>query len=234
LKDFDVQGYQYKAFALLASSFENAFLLDADAYPVTNPDVLFTSDLYSEYQMITWPDLWRRTTSPVFYEIRRTEIGMVPVRHLNDFFVNPKFMVYNREEDIASSVTYHDRAGTIPDWATESGEMLINKKLHFRSLILALYYNFDGPYGYYPLLSQGGAGEGDKETFVAAANYYNLKYYQVNKKPQRFSGWYNFDSKIWEHSTLVQYSPLSDFKGVPRSFRYGTQRPSSHEKSILI
>lgn len=211
LENFDVQGYQYKAFALLASSFENAFLLDSDAYPVTNPDVLFESDLYKEYQMITWPDFWRRTTSPIFYEIRRSEIGMVPVRNLNDYFVNPKFLDYRRDEDISVSIPFHNRAGTIPDWTTESGEMLINKKLHFKSLILALYYNYDGPYGYYPLLSQGGAGEGDKETFVAAANYYGLKNYQSYKLPEKAYGWFNHEEN-YEHSTIVQYNPLLDYK----------------------
>ncbi|GMM47232.1 hypothetical protein DAPK24_038070 [Pichia kluyveri] len=211
LKGFDVQGYQYKAFALLASSFENAFLLDSDSYPVQNPDVLFESELYDEYKMITWPDFWRRTTSPIFYEIRKTEIGMVPVRHLNDFFISPEYLSYKQGDDISTDVTYHDRAGTIPDFTTESGEMLINKRLHFKTLILALYYNHDGPYGYYPLLSQGGAGEGDKETFVASANYYGYKYYQVTKKPERFYGWFN-EVQNYEHSTIVQYNPLSDYE----------------------
>lgn len=216
LQDFDVQGYQYKAFALLASSFENAFLLDSDSYPVTNPDPLFESELYKEYQMITWPDFWRRTVSPYFYEISNTEIGMVPVRHLNDFFVNPKYLEYKQGDDIVVGATYHDRAGTIPDWTTESGEMLINKRKHFRTLILALYYNYDGPYGYYPLLSQGGAGEGDKETFVAAANFYGLKWYQVNKKCERHFGWYN-DEQNYEHSTIVQYDPISDYDLLQKS-----------------
>ncbi|KAG0680364.1 hypothetical protein C6P40_004542 [Pichia californica] len=210
LKNFQVEGYQYKAFALLASSFENAFLLDSDTFPVTNPDVIFDSKLYNEYKMITWPDFWRRTTSPHFYEIRGTEIGMIPIRHLNDYFVNPKYL-QKSDGDITNSVTYHDRSGTIPDWTTESGEMLINKKEHFKTLILALYYNHDGPYGYYPLLSQGGAGEGDKETFVAAANFFNKKYYQVYKKPERYFGWWS-KYQIWEHSTIVQYNPLSDYE----------------------
>jgi alpha 1,2-mannosyltransferase len=210
LKNFDIQGYQYKAFALLGSSFENAFLLDSDCFPVTNPDILFESKLYKDYKMITWPDLWRRTTSPLFYEISDTKVGMTPVRHLNDFFVNPKFLDYKQGDDVTTAVTYHDRAGTIPDWATESGEMLINKKKHFKTLILSLYYNHDGPYGYYPLLSQGGAGEGDKETFVAAANFYGFKYYQVNKKPERFFGWFNHVQN-YEHSTIVQYNPLEDY-----------------------
>lgn len=211
LQHFDVKGYQFKAFALLASSFENAFLLDSDAYAVKNPDKLFDSELYENYKMITWPDFWRRTGSPQFYDIQGKEIGQTPIRHLNDFFINPKFIDYDKSEDVYYSVTYHDRKGTIPDWTTESGEMIINKRVHFKTLLLALYYNFDGPYGYYPLLSQGGAGEGDKETFVAAANYFDLPWYQVNKRPESAFGWWS-DSGIYEHSSIVQYDPLLDYE----------------------
>lgn len=209
LEHFDVKGYQFKSFALLASSFENAFLLDSDAYAVKNPDVLFESELYTKYNMITWPDFWRRTGSPQFYDIEGKKIGQTPVRYRNDFFVDPKFIEYDRSEDIFYSLTFHDREGTLPDWTTESGEMLINKKIHFKTLLLALYYNYDGPYGYYPLLSQGGAGEGDKETFVAAANFFDLPWYQVNKIPEQAFGWYS-ESDIYEHSSIVQYDPLLD------------------------
>lgn len=204
-------GYQYKSFALLASSFENAFLLDSDTYPVTNPDILFDSELYKTVKMITWPDYWRRTTSPVFYEIRGTEIGG-RVRHLNDLWTDKKhYYVEGEDTDEATlktRVPLHDREGTIPDFTTESGEMMINKKLHFKTLLLALYYNFDGQFGYYPLLSQGGAGEGDKETFVAAANFYSLTYYQVYKKPDRAYGFYKNDEFV--DTSIIQYNPIKD------------------------
>ncbi|KAG7885243.1 hypothetical protein KL938_001500 [Ogataea parapolymorpha] len=213
LRKFEVNGYQFKAFALFASSFENAFFLDSDAYPVGNPDPLFESDLYKEYQMITWPDFWRRTTSPYFYQITGQEIGPKQVRHLNDMFTDPKYYESELNADPYHNIPFHDREGTIPDWTTEAGEMLINKTLHFQTLLLALYYNFDGPYGYYPLLSQGGAGEGDKETFVAAANYYGLKYYQVYKLPDRAYGWYNHEQN-YEHSSIVQYDPLTDYSNL--------------------
>ncbi|KAH3671534.1 hypothetical protein OGAPHI_000237 [Ogataea philodendri] len=213
LKKFEVNGYQFKPFALFASSFENAFFLDSDAYPVGNPDVLFQSDLYKEYQMITWPDFWRRTTSPYFYQITGQEVGPKQVRHINDVFTDPKYYQSEDNADPYNNIPFHDREGTIPDWTTEAGEMLINKTLHFKTLLLALYYNFDGPYGYYPLLSQGGAGEGDKETFVAAAHYYGLKYYQVYKMPDRAYGWFNHEQN-YEHSSIVQYDPLTDFKNL--------------------
>lgn len=209
LSKFRFGGYQYKSLALLASSFENAFLLDADAYPVKNPDVLFNSELFEKYPMITWPDFWRRTGSPHFYKVAGKEVGNEPIRHLNDIFVDPKFINHDDESGSALSMTFHDRRGTLAEWSTESGEMLVNKKFHFKSLLLSLYYNYNGPYGYYPLLSQGGPGEGDKETFVAGANYFDLPYYQVNKSPDTAYGWYNVNDK-YEHTTIVQFDPIKD------------------------
>ena len=50
----------------------------------------------------------------------------------------------------------------------ESGQLMWNKRSHFASLTLACYYNFYGPDYFYPLLSLGAAGEGDKETFLLA------------------------------------------------------------------
>lgn len=213
LDEFVLTGYQYKAFALLASSFEHAFLLDADTYPVQNPDILFDSQLYLENTMITWPDYWRRTTSPVFYDIRGTKIGQ-RVRHLNDFWTDKKHYAIKDEFEnpkiLRRKVPLHDREGTLPDFTTESGEMLINKKIHFKALLLALYYNHDGQFAYYPLLSQGGAGEGDKETFVAASNYFNLNYYQLYKKPDRAYGFYK--DGMYVDTSIIQYNPLKDYE----------------------
>ncbi|KAK7679537.1 Golgi alpha-1,2- mannosyltransferase [Cerrena zonata] len=49
-----------------------------------------------------------------------------------------------------------------------------------------MYYNYYGPDYYYPLLSQGAAGEGDKETFIAAAHKLKLPYYQVKEFNREF------------------------------------------------
>ncbi|GMF08312.1 unnamed protein product [Ambrosiozyma monospora] len=58
MEKLDIGGYQYKALALIASSFDNTFLIDADSFPVLNPDLLFESDVYQKTGMITWPDYW--------------------------------------------------------------------------------------------------------------------------------------------------------------------------------
>lgn len=57
--------------------------------------------------------------------------------------------------------------------SSESGAIFVSKTRHHKSLLLAAYYNFYGPGYYYPLLSQGAMGEGDKETFLAAATALN-------------------------------------------------------------
>lgn len=217
LEKMKISGYQLKALALLASSFRNVFLMDSDSYVVTNPEPLFESKLYKQKHMIAWPDFWRRTTSPVYYQIAGINVTDEPVRHLNDVFtdldkmhlVDTKDPKYNPKKDIS----FHDRGNTLVDWSSESGQLLINKDVHFKSLLLAFYYNRDGPFGYHPLLSQGGAGEGDKETFVAAAHRLNLPYYQVYKKSDGAYGFWNL-LNTFEHGAIIQYDPVRDAENV--------------------
>ncbi|GME72256.1 unnamed protein product [[Candida] boidinii] len=209
-----LSGYQYKSFALLASSFDNCFLLDSDAFPMTNPDKLFQSAVYNDYKMITWQDFWRRTTSPFYYQIAGIEVENKVIRYLNDFYTPPRNHIDKQKtSDYQNKVPFHDRLGALPDWSTESGEMLLKKSVYFDSLLLSLYYNSDGPQCYHPLLSQGGAGEGDKETFVAAAHFFRHTYYQSYKAPDKLFGYYKPEiGYSWEHSTIVQYDPVYDYE----------------------
>ncbi|KAB8073558.1 mannosyltransferase putative-domain-containing protein [Aspergillus leporis] len=92
--------------------------------------------------------------------------------------------------------------------STESGEVFISKRTHLRTLLLVAYYNYWGPRYYYPLLSQGAAGEGDKETFIAAATVFNEPFYQVSE-PIRALGRHTNDG--FAGSTMVQYSPMEDY-----------------------
>lgn len=216
LEKMNLTGYQLKGLALLASSFKDVFLLDSDSYALTNPEPIFTSKLYEEYKMITWPDFWRRTDSPLYYKIAGIDVKNNMVRHLNDVWTDLDLIDPNREtKNVKTDIAFHDRENTLQDWSTESGEMLIDKTVHFKSLLLALYYNADGPFCYHPLLSQGGAGEGDKETFVAGANYFKLPYYQVYKRPDKTYGFWNH-LNTWEHGAIVQYDPLTDYENVKK------------------
>ncbi|RAQ55241.1 hypothetical protein AFGD_010424 [Aspergillus flavus] len=147
--------------------------LDADAFPLQKPELAFTSEPFKSKGLITWPDFWGPTASPLYYTISSQERPAPNIRQ-----------------------------------STESGEVFISKRSHLRTLLLVAYYNYWGPGYYYPLLSQGAAGEGDKETFIAAAMVFNEPFYQVSE-PIRALGRHTNDG--FAGSTMVQYSPMEDY-----------------------
>lgn len=199
-------GYQYKIISLLISTFEKILFLDSDNIPVSNPDKLFNSEPFLSNNMVTWPDFWRRVTHPKFYELANFKIGSKRVRNIIDK-VTPSKYYSNGLENLDNDIPFHDIEGTIPDASSESGQLLINKKTHFKALLLSLYYNTYGPRHYYPLLSQGGKGEGDKETFIAAASFFELPYYQVNQPVGGIGNW-KYDE--YEGVGMIQYDPIID------------------------
>lgn len=93
---------------------------------------------------------------------------------------------------------------------TESGEILISKKGHEGTLLLAMYYNYYGPTHYWPLLSQGAPGEGDKETFLAAADAVGESYY-ATRAQVRGLGHFKDDRKL-AGSAMVQFDPVEEFR----------------------
>lgn len=172
--------YQFKSLALVTSSFQNVLLLDSDNLIIENPDRIFDSDLFKENGMITWPDYWTRSISPKFYDIAEVEVNeRRRVRHNRMPLHVPQNDKPNLNEEDMASVPFHDLEGAIPDLSTESGQFIINKATHGKTLLLSLYYNIYGPQLYYKLFSLGEQGEGDKDTFVAAATVLKQKFYQV-------------------------------------------------------
>ncbi|KAJ5613067.1 Alpha-mannosyltransferase [Penicillium lagena] len=168
-----ISKYQFKPFAMLFSSFEDILFLDADAFPLEKPDVLFKSEPFRSKGMITWPDFWASSASPLFYEIVGQPVPAMDLRQ-----------------------------------STESGEIVMSKSKHLRTLLLCTYYNYWGPTHYYPLLSQGAAGEGDKETFVAAATAMNEPFYQVSE-PICALG--HATAGGLAGSAMAQFDPVADF-----------------------
>lgn len=91
--------------------------------------------------------------------------------------------------------------------SSETGVLMVSKKNHFLTLLLAAYYNFYGPSHYFRLLSQGGPGEGDKETFLQAATALGEPFYTVSERvaaighetPDGLSG-----------SAMAQADPIQD------------------------
>ena len=167
--------YQLKIFAMIFSTFEEILLLDADSFPLQDPEVVFKSELFQETGMITWPDFWHSTASQIYYTI--------------------------------SSQT---RPSTTLRASSESGEMFVSKRTHSETLMLAAYYNYYGPTHYYTLLSQGGPGEGDKETFLSAAMASGQSFYAVSERVNKIGHW-NPDKHKVEGSAMVQYDPRDDY-----------------------
>ena len=169
----EIKKYQYKVFAMIFSSFEEVLFLDSDAFPLHDPDLLFTSEPFTNHGLVSWPDFWASSASPYYYKISSQPIPPMSLRQ-----------------------------------TTESGELLLNKKTHSKSLLLATYYNYYADQ-YYPLFSQGAPGEGDKETFLSAAEALNETFYATSENVKPIG---HFKAnKQFTGSAMVQYDPIEDY-----------------------
>jgi alpha 1,2-mannosyltransferase len=65
----EISHYQYKILSILFSSFEEVLLLDSDAFPVQDPDVLFDSEPFTTTGLVLWPDFWYMSESPAYFAI---------------------------------------------------------------------------------------------------------------------------------------------------------------------
>jgi len=169
---FEVKHFQFKALALLFSSFKEVLLIDSDSIPICNPETdLFSSTAYRSTGFIGWGDFWIGTESPAFYEIA----GL------------PSF------------------PENLPQASSESGQLILDKSRHLKTLLLAVYYNVFGPGYYYQLLSQGAMGEGDKNTFETAAVVLGTPYFRVPDTPPAVVG--RFDKGEFRGSAMIQMKP---------------------------
>ncbi|KAK5128056.1 hypothetical protein LTR85_005173 [Meristemomyces frigidus] len=67
---------------------------------------------------------------------------------------------------------------------SESGQVVWNKRRHWKALLLATYYNYHGPDLYYTLLNFGWAGWGDKDTFPLALRALHEPFYTIPHAPE--------------------------------------------------
>lgn len=205
-----IGGYQFKMLAILTSNFENVIYLDSDLFPTQNVEYILTSDLYKNKGLFLWPDHWARTTNPKFHEIANLPVLENKVR----------YSAYDRKqaekkgeqlkpllEFTFADSYFHDFENALPDPSSEAGVIIVNKTSHLRTLLLALYYNLLGPKYYYPLMTQSGAGEGDKETFIAAAAVMNEPYHQTTKS-FAWVGYHSQDEKGFVSKALGHHDPL--------------------------
>ncbi|AMD22849.1 HHR080Cp [Eremothecium sinecaudum] len=221
ISNFAFKGYQLKSLAIIASSFQDLLLLDADNIPVVPLDNIFDAEPYKFTKLVLWPDFWRRTTSPIYYEVADIPVGPERVRNCMDDFTPPS--VYTESSDL-DKVPLHDLQGTVPDVSTESGQILINKYYHLPTVLLSLYYNVNGPTWYYPMFSQKAAGEGDKETFIASANFYELKYYQVKSIPGVEGYRIDGNPSNFRGVAILQHDFREDYKGYMKAQTHAKEK----------
>ena len=172
LSKVNIGSFQYKVFAILFSTFQNILFLDADNFAIRDPSYLFPADPFLSHGLVTWPDFWTSTASPLF-----------------------------------SDISSHAQMSPSIRPSTESGQMLVSKKQHAATLLLASYYNFYGPSHYWPLLGQGGPGQGDKETYAAAATALNIPFYQVHE-PVKEVG--HLRDLSFRGVAMTQHNPVTD------------------------
>lgn len=183
---FHLNKFEHKIMAILSSSFEDVLLLDADNVVTDRPDALFDWKVYKEKQLILWPDCWVRTTNPFLYDLFRIEVDYSGVT----------------EDDF----DFHNLPGAIPNPSTESGMLLVNKRSQVSTLLLSLYLNLYGFDYYYPLITQGSAGEGDKDTYIVAAYALKQPVYQVKQGVQFLGRLYKGE---FYSSGLGQCNPMT-------------------------
>ena len=92
--------------------------------------------------------------------------------------------------------------------ASESGQIMYDKSRHVEDLLLACYYSYYGPGLYYPLLSQGYPGEGDKETYIVAAQIMNKTFYQARQLPGMLPDDFVVDFAIQQVNPAADYAAM--------------------------
>lgn len=102
--------YQFKVLSILFSSFQDVLFLDADAFPIRQPDYLFDVEPYLSHGLVTWPDFWLPTISPKFFEIAGAEMPNVTIDSRSS---ESGIMLYNKEKHADSLLlaTYYNFYG---------------------------------------------------------------------------------------------------------------------------
>ena len=99
----------------------------------------------------------------------------------------------------------------------ESGQVVVDKRKHFESLVLASYYNWFGDMdekGWYRLITLDGMGTGDKDTFVVGAMTLGRPFHFTERPLELLQASYlngtrwREDTSVW-NGAMGQFSPLN-------------------------
>ncbi|CAI5759399.1 unnamed protein product [Candida verbasci] len=231
MKNWSFGSYQYKALALVLSSFQHTLLLDSDNSPVVNPDSFFDQPVYKDNGLVLWPDYWVRSMSPKWYDmIDKPYSTEVKDKDSRFPLTIPEKLTPEQEQH----TRFNDLKGVLSDRATESGQVLFNKDTHGKVALMVLYYNLFGPELYYKLFSLGALGEGDKDTFAAAALDVGKPYYQVHSHIKTL-GWKSQDGE-YHGMVMGQKNPQIDyelFDKVQKDLVSKNQNWSDEEKKLF-
>lgn len=193
IKAYDFDEKMVKAFTPLVSDFQNILYIDANHFAGGNVDTLFLSDLYLKNGLVLWPGQYRKTISPAFYQIANRKVDLNNrTRNLNDDVSSP-----SRYMDMTSSETQfqllartpmHDLAGSIPDPATHIGLYMLDKRRHFKTLLLSLYYRTNGATWYDKMFASEDPKRGYCDNLVAAAHALGKPYHLIHQLPRTKGG----------------------------------------------
>ena len=111
-------GWAIKTFAILASSFQNAMLIDADVVFLQSPDVLFASRIFGKYGSL------------FFHDRSLYSHGEPTKKWFKDLF--PYQSGYSKTLRVFQDKTAHEQ---------ESGVVLINKKMNIPALLASCTLN---------------------------------------------------------------------------------------------
>lgn len=137
-----------KLHAIFYSAFDKVLLLDADNFPVRDPNYLFDSDAFHQTGALFWPDFWR-----------------------------PENTIFNIHE--RSLVWQYFGVPYVHMFEQESGQVLINRRMHQKALNVLMYFGFTMP----RLHDELRLVWGDKDLFRLAWMKSHSHFHMVERPP---------------------------------------------------
>lgn len=165
--------------------------------------------LFSSFDNTIWLDadnLPLHDPTPLLSSKPFTSTGLLTWPDFWASTISPTYFNISRQQDFPTNA----RA------STEAGMLLVSKRTHFPTLLLATYYNYHGPSHYYTLLSQGAPGEGDKDTFLPAASALGNPFHTVSEPVADLGRPHYPDDEDADDdivgSAMLQADPIEDYE----------------------
>ncbi|PKY06609.1 nucleotide-diphospho-sugar transferase [Aspergillus campestris IBT 28561] len=198
-----------------------------DAHPIEGFQLKAFAMLFSSFEKFLWLDadcVPIHNPAPILSSEPFISTGLVT---WPDFWANTAAPVY-------FDISRQPAPPSTARQATEAGVLLLSKTTHFHTLLLAVYYNYYGPDYYYPLLSQGAPGAGDKDTFLHAATALNSTFYSVSEAVVDLGNVTPWNPSTAVNAGYIQADPIQDYNLTSQG-KWRTQDPTvSHPPRALF